>query len=1128
MARSALTAAALAVALSLTAAGAATWMDSYNPVADPKAIVIAGRARFTVLTDALIRLEYADDETFDDSATLMSLNRRLPVPSFTHTKTGAGKHTITTGSLELHYDESLGFTADGLSISLKRHPYSTWRPGAAGRDNLHGTIRTLDRVAESVDLTCLPPQTDMQYYAHCEEGLVSTAGWVLVDDSLRPRINTDSPEVQGWPWPTAPPAQNLAGMRTGLMPYKDWVFFGHGRNYTSALGDYVRIAGRIPLMPRGSLGTGFSRWYAWNQVEETAIMQAGFASHGVPLDLVSIDMDFHPTFPHGGIRSPSGDHVEGWTGYSIYDPLYPSMEGFLAHARRRGVSVNLNLHPAAGVEFHEDTYAAVAAALGMDPAEGRTVSFDPGSQAYMDAYHSLTLYALEEMGVHFWWCDYQHGPYSSVPLLNPTILLNLAHYTCPSRYGERAPADRRAERPLVFGRWGGLGGHRYPIGFAGDTNVKWRVLRYETYFSPTASNVGFSWTHDLGGFEGSPSPQLLTRWIQWGALSAMMRTHSSKLSPGRTLWSYPNPYLSIMREWYRMRARLVPYLSVAQRLAHDTGLQLLRPMYWSYPYSDAAYKDQALHQYFLGPDVWAAPIAAPVVADNSSDAPGAAYRVSSRGTNSRGNKGAKFDVRKAQMNGMVTWTLWVPPGEWIEWGSGVLLSGSRSPPAGRAARDVPPGYPAGTGSFIARNYTLSEVPVFSAPGTIIPLRTLPDAGSSSGSTGVGGITGSGSVRPRDPWAFGSASTSLLGLAAQVPTDLTLHVLPVTRGLFDTASSSSSRTVTRKGLIYDDDGHTTAAVTDDAYYWTDVSCTWQLREAEGDTVTCTIEPPRGKGFPAFPAHRSYSWRFQGLWPAATVTINGKAVRRDQAAVPDANGDHGAWLPGTNAWAYDGPSVSLWVRVGAPVPTAENLTVTLTFPPGVTVVDPLLTSGYARTLARGLTAKDEVDRHYGVVYPPDVEPLLNISAAAARMSFARDAGAARAVLSRVQGHVQQAIKEVSAYRIDASQPVLMTFQHHVLGALYDAAAASAPAPLTPSDPLYQAAMAPIRFARTVLNSGGSAPGQVAQHASDDENEPDPIDELSPGYMGGNSGHSGQDREDRGEGEGEQVEEVQVEVA
>eukprot|EP01049_Picozoa_sp_SAG25_P012743 SAG25_NODE_1794_length_2325_cov_1.529650_1_plen_79_part_10 len=58
---------------------------------------------------------------------------------------------------------------------------------------------------------------------------------------------------------------------------------------------------------------------------------------------------------------------------------------------------------------------------------------------------------------------------------------------------------------MNFSRFGGLGQHRTPIGFSGDTARKWDTLAYQTYFTPHAANVGFGWwSHDIGGFSASP------------------------------------------------------------------------------------------------------------------------------------------------------------------------------------------------------------------------------------------------------------------------------------------------------------------------------------------------------------------------------------------------------------------------------------------------------------------------------------------------------------------------------------------------------------------------------------------------------------------------------------------------
>lgn len=738
---------------------------------------------------------------------------------------------------------------------------------------------------------------------------------------------------------------------------------------------------------------------------------------------------------------------------------------------------------------------------------------------------------LDDAGLDYWWIDFQHGPFTPVPLLNPTFACNYAWWTNPWRYGHRTTTalagangvegERGRDRPFIMGRWGGLGGHRYPIGFAGDTAVKWKVLRYETYFSPTSSNVGFMWTHDIGGFEGNPPAELLTRWVQWGTFSPMLRTHSSKLSPARSIWHYPNPYFSVMRNYYRLRSAILPYLGMIQRDSYETGLQMMRPMYWYHPYADAAYLDQGAHQYYFGPHIWCAPIAAALTNDNSSEKGtmnigGPPIGPAAMRTGATGNP---FVRAKSERNGMVQWTVWSPPGEWIEWFSWQKIEGSTAvseklKPLVDAGQISASAGSLGEGSFISRNYSLSEMPLFSAPGTIIPMRNLPDS-----------TTGS----------------SILGLATQQMKDIAFWVFPVTPSSFKADAHASAPSFTFSTRLYDDDG-LSVDYEDGAYHWTDVTCTWQRGSAAGgnagteagsgsggilgsigslfgasssqpaarqasasdsaggDSITCTIAAPTGAGYPSFPPTRTYSWRFIGNWIPSSVTVDGQSVQRDQPAVPDNLGEHSAWRSAKNAWAYHGPSMSTWVRIGSGLSTAESHTVTITFPAGLSIDDAMLSSGLQRKVARSLVCKDEVDRHYGLVYPPDVEPVLNISATAVRLSsfaygatsdindslqpFAGDAQRQRALLESVDSHISTSIKQVSSWQMPVTHTVALTLQAHCLGVLQDAA--TPPSPLDASDARYKRASKPIAFSSDISMSKGSAPGQVSQYSGGEDDD------------------------------------------
>ena len=171
-----------ALLLSRSAIAATTAAGRYDPVADPRAIVIAGHARFSVLTPQLVRMEWAADGKFEDHATMVFLNRKLSVPEFTHeTAPDGGRTVIRTSVLTLDYTPGKSdgkFSADNLSISFRLNGKEmVWKPGMEDIGNLLGTTRTLDGVRGS----------DVKL----EPGLISRDGWTVVDDSARPLFDSD-------------------------------------------------------------------------------------------------------------------------------------------------------------------------------------------------------------------------------------------------------------------------------------------------------------------------------------------------------------------------------------------------------------------------------------------------------------------------------------------------------------------------------------------------------------------------------------------------------------------------------------------------------------------------------------------------------------------------------------------------------------------------------------------------------------------------------------------------------------------------------------------------------------------------------------------------------------------------
>ena len=244
---------------------------------------------------------------------------------------------------------------------------------------------------------------------------------------------------------------------------------------------------------------------------------------------------------------------------------------------KRNMKITLNVHPADGVRAYEQAYERVAKRMGIDPDSQEPVQFDVTDRHFLEVYFEELHHPLEEEGVDFWWLDWQQGTVTKIPGLDPLWMLNHFHYL---------DSARRGKRRLTFSRYAGIGSHRYPIGFSGDTVISWDSLKFQPYFTATASNAGYGWwSHDIGGhMHGVRDDELTARWVQLGVFSPLNRLHSTD-NPfnGKEPWKYNKITQSIMEEFLRLRHKLVPYLYTMNRYASRDGQPLVRPMYWMEP-----------------------------------------------------------------------------------------------------------------------------------------------------------------------------------------------------------------------------------------------------------------------------------------------------------------------------------------------------------------------------------------------------------------------------------------------------------------------------------------------------------------------------------------------------------------
>ncbi len=609
-----------------------------NGKADDKNTVIVGFARFTVLTDRLFRMEFDKSKSFVDLASQTVFHRNFPESAFSFNEEN-GIFTLETKALILTYTVGKEFSADTLSVKLKEYPATVWNYGSAV-PQLKGTACTLDNVNGSIAL---------------EDGVVSRNGYTVVDDSESLLLSEN-----GW-------------FETRKPDTKDIYFFGYGHDYRGCISDFYRLTGAPPLLPDYAFGNWWSRYHKYSQQEYCDLMER-FIAEKIPFSVSVVDMDWHT------IEIPKESCIDhprfwkGWTGYSWNKELFPDYKAFLKSLESYGLKVALNLHPSNGIGCHEDMYREMAEKCGIDPDSKKLIKLDLLNPDFMENYFDVLHHPYEEDGVNFWWMDWQQGtdywwvhdedhPASELEGMEPLWILNHLHILDITRNGKR---------PMFFSRYCGLGAHRYPVGFSGDTITTWQSLDFQPYFTANASNAGYCWwSHDIGGhMQGYRDDELQIRWLQLGVLSPINRLHSTN-DPfaGKEPWNLSAWARPIAEDWLRKRHQLFPYLYTMNYKSHTELSPLVQPMYYLHPECDEAYEFK--NQYWFGTEFFVAPIT---------------------------EKNGKSSL-------MGSTEVWLPEGKWIDAFGGLVYEGDRT---------------------LRVHRSLEEYPVFAKAGAIVPTEIFKD------------------------------------------------------------------------------------------------------------------------------------------------------------------------------------------------------------------------------------------------------------------------------------------------------------------------------------------------------------------------------------------------------------------
>ncbi|AQZ63972.1 alpha-xylosidase [[Actinomadura] parvosata subsp. kistnae] len=380
----------------------------------------------------------------------------------------------------------------------------------------------------------------------------------------------------------------------------------YGPSPKQILERYTALTGRPARLPAWSYGLWLSTSFTTDYDERTVTSFIdGMAERDLPLSVFHFDCFWMREFH--------------WCDFQWDPRVFPDPEGMLARLHDKGLRVCVWINP----------YIAQRSPLFDEAAErGFLLRRPDGSVWQWDLWQA-------GMGL----VDFTHPGAVEWFQSKLRVLLDQGVDTFKTDFGERIPLDvvyadgsapermhnlytqlynqavfevleerRGRGEAVLFARSATAGGQRMPVHWGGDTGSTYESMAETLRGGLSLAFSGFSfWSHDIGGFEGTPDPGVFKRWVAFGLMSSHSRLHGS--SSYRVPWAFDEEAVEVTRLFTKLKLRLMPYLYQAGIEAHETGTPVLRPMAMEFPGDrNAAHLDT---QYLLGPDLLVAPVFTP-------------------------------------------------------------------------------------------------------------------------------------------------------------------------------------------------------------------------------------------------------------------------------------------------------------------------------------------------------------------------------------------------------------------------------------------------------------------------------------------------------------------------------------
>ena len=380
-------------------------------------------------------------------------------------------------------------------------------------------------------------------------------------------------------------------------------FVIHGPTPREILRKYTALTGRPALPPAWSFGLWLSTSFTTSYDEETVSgFIDGMLERDLPLSVFHFDCFWMREFH--------------WCDFEWDPRTFPDPVGMLERLRARGLRISVWINPYIAQRSPLFAEGKANGYLLRKP-NGDVWQWDlwqPG-MALVDftnpaarAWYAAKLDALLEQGVDCFKTDFGERVPTDVVYhdgSDPERMHN--HYThLYNRTVFEVLRKRRGDGDaVVFARSATAGSQQFPVHWGGDCEATYESMAESLRGGLSLGMSGFGyWSHDIGGFEGTPSAALFKRWIAFGLLSSHSRLHGS--SSYRVPWLFDEEAVDVLRHFTKLKLRLMPYLDRAARQASGEGVPMMRAMVVEFP--DDPGCAHLERQYMLGDDLLVAPV----------------------------------------------------------------------------------------------------------------------------------------------------------------------------------------------------------------------------------------------------------------------------------------------------------------------------------------------------------------------------------------------------------------------------------------------------------------------------------------------------------------------------------------